>query len=113
MDRRFVFVGGWTPPAQRPLFIERRNAPSPPAELHMKESRPTLRSIALAPVAALLVFGVVGARSFATPGITFKIRTELKNRGNLEKSKPDSVRAARNAAAAAARTDDIAVGDAG
>ena len=60
-------------------------------------------------------FGVAASSIPSGPGITFKIRTQLKNHRVPEKSKPDSVRIKRLAAEAAARSaDDIVVGgDAG
>src|SRR3954462_11833660 len=65
----------------------------------------------------IAIAGLVAAASVASaqtqPGITFKIRTQLRNHPVPEKSKPDSVRIKRLEAAAAARAaDDIAVGDA-
>lgn len=64
---------------------------------------------------ALVAIGVAASSMHSGPGITFKIRTQLKNHQNPEKSKPDSVRIKRLAAEAAARSaDDIVVGgDAG
>ena len=60
---------------------------------------------------ALILPAFVGAQN--VPGLTFKIRTQLRNHPSPEKSKPDSVRIKRQEAAAAARAaDDIAVGDA-
>jgi len=60
---------------------------------------------------ALVVIGVAASNMSPVPGITFKVRTQLRNHRNAEKSKPDSVRIKRLAAEAAARSaDDIAVG---
>jgi hypothetical protein len=59
----------------------------------------------------LAVSLIVAAASIASaqtqPGITFKIRTQLRNNQNVEKSRPDSVRIKRLAAEAAARDADI------
>jgi hypothetical protein len=62
--------------------------------------------------AALSILVVVlAAWTTRAPGITFKIRTQLRNHAVPEKSKPDSVRIKRLAAEAAARaSDDVAVG---
>jgi hypothetical protein len=54
---------------------------------------------------AALVFMIAASRIAPVPGITFKIRTQLRNHPVPEKSKPDSVRIKRLAAAAAARAD--------
>src|SRR3982750_3843804 len=59
----------------------------------------------------IAIAGLVAAASIAgaqtQPGITFKIRTQLRNHPVPEKSRPDSVRLKRLAAEAAARADDI------
>lgn len=58
-----------------------------------------------------LLAGIAASGSHSVPGITFKVRTQLKNHPNPEKSHPDSVRLKRLAAEAAARSaDDIVVG---
>ena len=54
---------------------------------------------------SLVVAGTAAAQT--QPGITFKIRTELKNHPVPEKSRPDSVRLKRLAAEAMARNADI------
>jgi hypothetical protein len=58
-------------------------------------------------VLALLAVSASLASAQTQPGITFKVRTELRNRPNAEKSRPDSVRLKRLAAEAAARASDI------
>jgi hypothetical protein len=62
--------------------------------------------------ATALVFATAASRIAPAPGITFKIRTQLRNHPVPEKSKPDSVRIKRLAAAAAARADDPSAADA-
>jgi hypothetical protein len=56
---------------------------------------------------SLLVAATSVASAQTQPGITFKIRTQLRNHQNVEKSRPDSVRLKRLAAEAAARAADI------
>jgi hypothetical protein len=56
-------------------------------------------------IAFLLAASVAGAQT--QPGITFKMRTQLKNHPVPEKSKPDSVAIKRRLAEQAARADDI------
>ena len=56
---------------------------------------------------SLLVAATSVATAQTQPGITFKIRTQLRNHQNVEKSRPDSVRIKRLAAEAAARAADI------
>jgi hypothetical protein len=59
-------------------------------------------------LALLLTATATAAATAQTqPGLTFKIRTQLRNHPVPEKSKPDSVLIRRLAAAAAARADDI------
>jgi hypothetical protein len=74
--------------------------------------RPYARRFVSAVLPLALVAGVAASRiqPAPAPGITFKIRTELRNHPVPEKSKPDTVRAKRLAAIAAARSDDITVG---
>jgi hypothetical protein len=62
---------------------------------------------ALVPL-ALVVIAVAASSYRAGPGITFKIKTQLRNHPVPEKSHPDSVAIKRRAAAAAARADSIA-----
>ena len=56
---------------------------------------------------SLLVVATSAASAQTQPGITFKIRTQLRNHQNVEKSRPESVRLKRLAAEAAARATDI------
>jgi hypothetical protein len=62
---------------------------------------------ALRHAVVLAVAAVATASAQSQPGLTFKIRTQLRNHPVPEKSKPDSVRIRRLAAAAAAREADI------
>jgi hypothetical protein len=56
---------------------------------------------------AVLMAGASHLEAQTQPGMTFKIRTQLRNHQNVEKSRPDSVRLRRLAAEAAARATDI------
>jgi hypothetical protein len=67
-----------------------------------------MRTIRIA-LAGLLA-SVSTASAQTQPGLTFTIRTQLRNHQNVEKSRPDSVRIKRLAAEAAARADDITTG---
>jgi hypothetical protein len=70
-----------------------------------------LASRRLALLCAMILPAIGSAQT--VPGLSFKIRTQLKNHPVPEKSKPDSVRIRRLAAAAEARANaDISVGDA-
>src|ERR1043165_7223534 len=66
----------------------------------------TLRSIPAAALAAALLAGS-SASAQMVPGLTFRIRTQLRNHPAPEKSRVDSVRLKRLAMEAAARSDDI------
>lgn len=62
---------------------------------------------------SLVVVAASLAGAQTQPGITFKVRTQLRNHPVPEKAKPDSVRIRRLAAEAMARNDDISTnGDA-
>ena len=71
-----------------------------------------------APLLFLVAASVAGpstssGQGSTQPGITFKMRTQLKNHPVPEKAKPDSVAIKRREAIAAARADDISTsGDA-
>lgn len=75
--------------------------------------RPSRLARAILPLAAIVLVGVGASSRQAVPGITFKIRTQLRNHPVPEKSRPDSVRIKRLAAEAAARAADVDVGGAG
>ena len=65
------------------------------------------------PVALSLIAAASIASAQTQPGLTFKVRTQLRNHPVPEKSKPDSVRIRRLEMAAAARATDISTsGDA-
>jgi hypothetical protein len=57
--------------------------------------------------ASFLIAGASLLSAQTQPGITFKVRTQLRNHPVPEKSRPDSVRLKRLEAEAAARADDI------
>lgn len=59
----------------------------------------------LIPLLVLLAASAAAAQT--QPGLTFKVRTQLRNHQNVEKSRPDSVRLRRLAAEAAARASDV------
>jgi hypothetical protein len=66
---------------------------------------------AMLPLVALFAVGAASTAHQATPGITFKIRTQLRNNRVPAKQKPDSVAIKRREAEAAARAAaDIDVG---
>lgn len=68
---------------------------------------PSTGSMRIRIVLTLLVATATIASAQASAGITFKIRTQLRNRPVPEKARPDSVRLRRLAAEAAARATDI------
>lgn len=74
----------------------------------MSRARRSILRTVLPLVALVALAGVATAQP--VPGITFKIRTQLRNNPEPTKSRPDSVRIKRVAAEQAARAADIDVG---